>query len=62
MELLILYAVLAIFFSFLCSILEAVLLSITPTYIRVKKREGKAYANTLKHFKQIGKLSPDYKA
>jgi len=52
MELLILYAVLAIFFSFLCSILEAVLLSITPTYIRVKKREGKAYANTLNHFKK----------
>lgn len=52
MELLILYAALAIFFSFLCSILEAVLLSITPTYIRVKKREGKAYAETLRHFKR----------
>jgi CBS domain containing-hemolysin-like protein len=52
MELLILYAVSAIFFSFLCSILEAVLLSITPTYIRVKKKEGKAYATTLKHFKK----------
>ena len=42
MGLLILYATLAIFFSFLCSILEAVLLSITPTFIRVKKKEGKA--------------------
>jgi len=52
MELLILYAALAIFFSFLCSILEAVLLSITPTFIRVKKKEGKAYATTLTHFKK----------
>lgn len=52
MGLLILFATLAIFFSFLCSILEAVLLSITPTFIRVKKREGKAYALTLKHFKE----------
>ena len=52
MGLLILFATLAIFFSFLCSILEAVLLSITPTFIRVKKREGKAFALTLKHFKE----------
>ncbi|WP_034918113.1 CNNM domain-containing protein [Gillisia sp. CAL575] len=52
MSLLILYATLAIFFSFLCSILEAVLLSITPTFIRVKKKEGKAYATTLTHFKK----------
>jgi CBS domain containing-hemolysin-like protein len=51
MGLLILYATLAIFFSFLCSILEAVLLSITPTFIRIKKKEGKAYATTLTHFK-----------
>lgn len=52
MGLLILYATLAIFFSFLCSILEAVLLSITPTFIRIKKTEGKAYATTLAHFKK----------
>jgi len=52
MGLLILYAILAIFFSFLCSILEAVLLSITPTFIRVKKKEGKAYATTLTNFKK----------
>ncbi|WP_034887037.1 CNNM domain-containing protein [Gillisia sp. Hel_I_29] len=52
MGVLILFASLAIFFSFLCSILEAVLLSITPTFIRVKKKEGKAYANTLARFKQ----------
>jgi CBS domain containing-hemolysin-like protein len=47
MGLLIFYAVVSIFFSFLCSILEAVLLSITPTFINVKKHEGKDYADTL---------------
>jgi len=51
MTLLILYAAISIGFSFLCSILEAVLLSITPTFITVKKNEGKAYANTLKKLK-----------
>ncbi|PKV49030.1 CBS domain containing-hemolysin-like protein [Aquimarina sp. MAR_2010_214] len=52
MTLLIIYAVLSIFFSFLCSILEAVLLSVTPTFINVKKKEGKAYANTLENLKK----------
>ncbi|NNK70029.1 MAG: DUF21 domain-containing protein, partial [Flavobacteriaceae bacterium] len=52
MGLLILYGVLSIFFSFLCSILEAVLLSVTPTFIKVKKSEGKAYANALEKLKQ----------
>ncbi|WP_438426341.1 CNNM domain-containing protein [Aquimarina macrocephali] len=52
MTLLIIYAVLSIFFSFLCSILEAVLLSITPTFINVKKKEGKAYANSLETLKK----------
>ncbi|WP_074405635.1 hemolysin family protein [Aquimarina megaterium] len=52
MTLLIIYAVLSIFFSFLCSILEAVLLSITPTFINVKKKEGKAYATTLENLKK----------
>ena len=52
MGLLILYATLAIFFSFLCSILEAVLISITPTFIRIKTKEGKAYATTLTNFKK----------
>ena len=45
------YASISIGFSFLCSILEAVLLSITPTFIVVKKNEGKAYATTLKKLK-----------
>lgn len=45
------WATISIFFSFLCSILEAVLLSITPTYINVKKNEGKAYAAALEQLK-----------
>ena len=52
MGLLIFYALISIFFSFLCSILEAVLLSITPTFVNVKKREGKSYALTLEELKQ----------
>lgn len=52
MTLLIVYAVLSIFFSFLCSILEAVLLSVTPSFINIKKSEGRAYAQTLEKFKK----------
>ena len=52
MGLLIFYAVISIFFSFLCSILEAVLLSVTPTFVNIKKKEGKAYANTLEELKK----------
>ncbi|MEW7279589.1 CNNM domain-containing protein [Aquimarina sp. 2201CG1-2-11] len=52
MTLLIIYAILSIFFSFLCSILEAVLLSVTPTFINVKKKEGKSYALTLENLKK----------
>jgi len=51
MSLLLLYAVISIFFSFLCSILEAVLLSITPTFITIKKQEGKLFAKTLDYLK-----------
>jgi CBS domain containing-hemolysin-like protein len=51
MGLLITYALLSIFFSFLCSILEAVLLSITPTFTNVKKKEGKSYAHILEELK-----------
>lgn len=51
MSLLLLYASLSIFFSFLCSILEAVLLSITPTFITIKKQEGKVFAKTLEQLK-----------
>lgn len=52
MGLLILYGVLSIAFSFLCSILEAVLLSVTTTFINVKKDEGKSYAQTLEDYKK----------
>ena len=52
MGLLLFYAIISIFFSFLCSILEAVLLSITPTFINVKKNEGKSYAMTLEELKK----------
>ena len=41
MGLLLFYAFISVFFSFLCSILEAVLLSVTPTFVNVKKSEGK---------------------
>ena len=52
MSLLIFYALISIFISFLCSILEAVLLSITPTFINIKKSEGKHYAMTLEALKK----------
>lgn len=52
MGLLLFYAFVSIFFSFLCSILEAVLLSITPTFINIKKQEGKAYAKSLELLKK----------
>ena len=52
MALLLIFATLSIFFSFMCSILEASLLSITPSYIKIKKKEGKHYANILANLKQ----------
>ena len=52
MTLLILYALLSILVSFLCSILEAALLSFTHTFIKMKSTEGKSYAETLSHYKQ----------
>ncbi len=52
MTLLILYALFSILFSFLCSVLEAVLLSVTPTFIKVKISEGMHYAGTLKRLKK----------
>lgn len=52
MTLLIIYGILSIFFSFICSILEAVLLSVTSTFINVKKKEGKGYANDLEELKK----------
>nr|WP_298923181.1 hemolysin family protein [uncultured Allomuricauda sp.] len=52
MGVLLFYAFISIFFSFLCSILEAVLLSITPTFINIKKQEGKEYASELELLKK----------
>lgn len=52
MALLLFYGIISIFFSFLCSILEAVLLSVTATFINVKKKENKAYANELEALKK----------
>ena len=52
MTLLLLYAFFSIFFSFLCSILEAVLLSVSPTFIEIKKGEGRVYAFTLDQLKK----------
>ena len=52
MTLLIIFAAISIFFSFLCSILEAVLLSITPTFINLKKSEGATFATELEVLKK----------
>ena len=52
MTLLIIYAVVSIFFSFLCSILEAVLLSVTGTFVKVKEQEGASYISSLKILKE----------
>ena len=51
MGLLIFFLVLSLLFSFLCSVWEAVLLSITPSYVSVKEQEGHPIAKDLKHFK-----------
>ena len=51
MEILILYAFLTISLSFLCSILEAVLLSVNLTFIKIKIKEGKKYAEKLQSLK-----------
>ncbi|TRZ45959.1 CNNM domain-containing protein [Robertkochia solimangrovi] len=52
MTLLIIYALISIGVSFLCSVLEAVFLSVTPTFINVKKQENKAYAFLLENLKK----------
>ena len=51
MGLLLLYCFLTIFLSFLCSILEAVLLSINTTFVKIKIKEGKKYAENLQKLK-----------
>ncbi len=49
---LLLFAFFSIIFSFLCSIFEAVLLSITPGYVQVKVEEGGKIGELLQHFKR----------
>ncbi|MGB3546109.1 MAG: CNNM domain-containing protein [Saprospiraceae bacterium] len=49
--LLFLFAVIAIGFSFFCSIWEAVLLSIPPSYVHTKQREGTRTGDLLQEFK-----------
>lgn len=51
MSLLLLYLAIAIFFSFLCSILEAVLLSITPSYANILASRDPETGKTLQQFK-----------
>lgn len=52
MFLLFIYAGISIVFSFLCSVWEAVLLSITPAYTEVKLKEGGFVGEKLKEFKE----------
>lgn len=51
MGLLFLYGFLTILLSFLCSILEAVLLSVNPTFIKIKIKDGLKYAEDLQKLK-----------
>lgn len=50
--LLIIYVLLALTFSFLCSVAESVLLSITPSYIEGQKERRPKYAALLKQLRQ----------
>lgn len=51
MVLLVVFFLIAILFSFLCSILEAVLLSITPSYVQLKLKEDGNMGKLLKAYK-----------
>lgn len=51
MLLLILYVSIALGFSFLCSIAEAVILSISSAYVSLLEQEGKPVGKVLKHLK-----------
>lgn len=52
MALLIFYLLLALVVSFLCSVLEAVLLSVTPSFIQAKMNEDKKWAQRLLGYKK----------
>ncbi len=51
MTLLFLYVFVALGFSFLCSIAEAALLSVTPAYIALLEQKGQRAGTLLRHFK-----------
>jgi len=51
MTLLFAYLLISIFFSFLCSLLEAVLLSITPSYVNHQEQKGSSIAQDLSRYK-----------
>lgn len=51
MALLIFYVLLALAVSFLCSVMEAVLLSVTPSHIAVLEQEGRPLAERLRRLK-----------
>ncbi|MGJ8641416.1 MAG: CNNM domain-containing protein [Opitutaceae bacterium] len=52
MTLLIIYVAIALGFSFLCSLLEATLLTITPTQLQTAKTNGRSWAERLLGLKQ----------
>lgn len=52
MGLLLLYLTIALFFSFLCSLLEASLLSITPSHATIISKEYPSLGKDLQHFKE----------
>lgn len=51
MEILFVYLFIALFFSFVCSVLEAVILSVPPSFITISLQENKTFAKKLNHFK-----------
>ncbi len=51
MTLLFLYLFFAVFISFTCSLLEAVILSVTPSFVSSEAKEGKKYAIVLQSLK-----------
>ena len=51
MTTLLLFAFVSIAFSFLCSVWEAVLLSVTPSYVQIKQQEGGKTGELLERFK-----------
>lgn len=51
-SLLLTFFLIALLFSFLCSLWEAVLLSITPSYAQIKLKEGTSVGKQLQLFKQ----------